>query len=284
MKNTKVRLLILGLLIVAVALVLTCGSQIPSQGDFVSPQGETSANHSDPTPYTIWASDYVPGGEGVGFHDTTPGNSAINKCNDEDTDLVKTFFNGQRVCALSRTVGGEWTKHRVDVPESGLHKIRFFVSSEDSENKYLHIENGSGENITGQVTFKSTCLNWHCWEEVVVSANLDAGGDLWKLFRDSTRVDVVAIQVERVEEAPTPTPTPSPTPTPTPAPTPSPTPTPTPEPNDCTIEVSVDGSDPYELNFKGNMSPEGSVRITLKDSTGETSTSLRFSRCESFSR
>jgi hypothetical protein len=80
-------------------------------------------------PGVIEAEDYNTGGEGVGYYDTTPGNTGGQYRND-DVDIE--YNNGENSPVVSYIRAGEWLKYTVNVQSTTLYDVLFRVSSPQS--------------------------------------------------------------------------------------------------------------------------------------------------------
>src|SRR5262249_24865518 len=92
----------------------------------------TSASVSTPysgapmsLPGTIHAETFDNGGEGVAYHDTTPGNSGGAVCN-TDVDIEASTLGGYDVGWIA---DGEWLKYSVNVATAGSYTLQFHVAS-----------------------------------------------------------------------------------------------------------------------------------------------------------
>ena len=88
-------------------------------------------------PGKIEAENYDLGGEGVAYHDLSPGDSgeqfSIPCARKEDVDIG----NGEAVkCAVGWTIAGEWIDYSTRVVESGLYDITVNVASEGKGGKF----------------------------------------------------------------------------------------------------------------------------------------------------
>jgi hypothetical protein len=85
-----------------------------------------------PTAFRVEAEDYRRGGEGVGYHDLTPGNGG-GAYRRDDVDVYdgddRPFSNGATV---GWTETGEWLAYNVDVAETGVYRFRFRIATDRS--------------------------------------------------------------------------------------------------------------------------------------------------------
>jgi lysophospholipase L1-like esterase len=101
-------------------------------------------------PGRIEAEDYKPGGEGVGYHDISPGNSGGDyRSDDVDIDSTSDVGGGFKIVS---TASGEWLAYDILVDETWKYDITARVVSGDDGPKSFHIE-VDGEDVTGIVSF-----------------------------------------------------------------------------------------------------------------------------------
>lgn len=163
----------------------------------------------------VEAEDYACGGEGIGFHDTTPENKAKG-CKDyrpdDDPDIGSTTDDGQKSCALRHGVGEnqkdgpEWTIYNINPEEDLTCDITGRVASADTKGRIsLEID---GEAIEGhlQVTELGGERQWHHWHDSTLKdINISAESELLKVTRLDGRTDMNYIEFNcRVAEEPEP--------------------------------------------------------------------------------
>ena len=91
----------------------------------------------------IEAEDYRVGGEGVGYHDSSPGNSG-GQYRTDDVDIETCPEGGYCIMNWS---SGEWLAYDVHVPETGLYDMTFRVASESPDRHfYVTVDD---VNVTG---------------------------------------------------------------------------------------------------------------------------------------
>lgn len=106
-----------------------------------------------PIPGLITLEDFMPGGEGVGYHDNNSGNNGNHYRRDEgvDIDVTKNDGGGYHI---GWTEGGEWMKYSVDVKATGFYNI-YTLAGTPNNNRRFRIE-FNGENVTGTVVVPNT--------------------------------------------------------------------------------------------------------------------------------
>ncbi|WP_426452690.1 carbohydrate-binding protein [Paenibacillus sp. S-38] len=87
----------------------------------------TSYEVHKPLPGVIEAAHFNSGGEGTGYHDTTPENSGGVYRAGEGVDLRASSQEGWSV---SGTESGEWLKYNVEVPEAGTYQVGVRTAAE----------------------------------------------------------------------------------------------------------------------------------------------------------
>ena len=126
-------------------------------------------------PGVIEAEDYNTGGEGVGYYDTTPGNSGGQYRND-DVDIE--YDNGENSPVVCYMRGGEWLKYTVNVQGTTLYDVSFRVSSPQSGTKMSLQVDGS---TVSQVTVPNTG-SYNNYATVTKQVSLAAGPHVLKLM------------------------------------------------------------------------------------------------------
>jgi xylan 1,4-beta-xylosidase len=128
-----------------------------SQGDFGYIAFSNKVNGSGifdiykPVPGTIEAVHYNNGGEGVGYHDLTPGNSGGQYIRNDSVDISSNPAGGYHI---SDNQSGEWYKYNVNVDSTGTYNvgIRYAASSTNCQIKIWQ----GGTDVTGVVNLPAT--------------------------------------------------------------------------------------------------------------------------------
>jgi xylan 1,4-beta-xylosidase len=104
-----------------------------------------------PVPGTIEAVHYNNGGEGVGYHDLTPGNSGGQYVRNDSVDISTNAQGGYHI---SDNQTGEWYKYNVNVDSTGTYNvgIRYAATTSDCQIKIWQ----GGTDVTGIVTLPAT--------------------------------------------------------------------------------------------------------------------------------
>jgi hypothetical protein len=98
-----------------------------------------------PVPGTIKAADFDSGGEGVAYHDTTPGNSYSSTYRASDVDLYRDTVYYPKA--------GEWLEYTIDVETAGAYTLVAQVATANPGGSF-HVELGDGSqfvNVTGPI-------------------------------------------------------------------------------------------------------------------------------------
>lgn len=125
---------------------------------------------SNSIPGIIEAENYDLGGEGISYHDMTPGNAGGAHRSD-DVDIEPSTQGGFNV---GWTADGEWLEYTVDVTSSGNYEISIDIAAVDGYGGTMSLF-FDGENKTGEVQVPSTG-GWQIWNTITVNnVVLEAG-------------------------------------------------------------------------------------------------------------
>lgn len=140
-----------------------------------------------PLPGTIQAENFDNGGAGVGYADTTSGNSGgVYRATDVDVEATLDAGGGYNVGWVTT---GEWLKYSVSVTTAGTYDLEFRVASSGTGGTF-HIES-NGVNLTGPIAVPDTG-GWQTWTTVKkTGVTLPAGPQIWTLVVDSATAGVV---------------------------------------------------------------------------------------------
>ena len=104
-----------------------------------------------PVPGTIEAVHYNNGGEGVGYHDLTPGNSGGQYIRNDSVDISTNSEGGYHI---SDNQTGEWYKYNVNVDSTGTYNVGIRYAATNST---CQIKIWQGDtDVTGVVTLPAT--------------------------------------------------------------------------------------------------------------------------------
>jgi hypothetical protein len=135
-------------------------------------------------PGTIQAEDFDNGGEGVAYHDTTPGNAG-GAYRATDVDIEPASSGGFDVGWVAPT---EWLNYSVNVASAGQYTLTFQVASLGPGGTF-HLEM-NGVNVTGPLTIPDTG-GWQTYTTVSTMVTLAAGPQLAQLVIDTATAGVV---------------------------------------------------------------------------------------------
>ena len=127
-------------------------------------------------PGAFQAEDFDNGGEGVAYHDTTPGNTGGYRATDVDIAATASGY------AVGSTAASEWLRYTVNVTASGSYRIVTRVASEGAGGTF-HIEFG-GVNKTGPLNVPSTG-GWKAYVDLPVVVSLSAGVQSMRVVFDT---------------------------------------------------------------------------------------------------
>ena len=132
--------------------------------------GGGSGGNPNPSTLRIEAEDYITGGQGVGYFDTSSGNAGGAYRND-DVDIAETQDEGGGF-NVGYIRDGEWLAYDVDVVASGEYDLVARVATPKSGTRRL---SASIDGETTTVSFGSTG-GWQSWQDVTIgSFDLSAG-------------------------------------------------------------------------------------------------------------
>lgn len=135
-------------------------------------------------PGVIQAVNYDLGGEGVAYHDMTPGNSG-GVFRSDGVDIEASSAGGYNIGWVAP---GEWLNYTADVAAAGQYSISFAVAS-SGQGGTFHLEM-NGANVTGSLTVANSG-GWQTWQTITASATLVAGRQVARLIADSNGASAV---------------------------------------------------------------------------------------------
>lgn len=137
----------------------------------------------------IEAEDYRTGGEGVGYHDTTSGNS-YNKYRTDDVDIAGCTEGGY---CISSIAAGEWLAYDVEVANSGFYGITARVATSYSLRKLRIMVDGA--DASEAITFNSTG-GTDAWGDITTGVFMSAGNHVIKVCMDTDGFKLNYLDVE----------------------------------------------------------------------------------------
>ena len=134
------------------------------------------------------AEDFDKGGEGVAYHDLTPGNQGGAYRTSEDVDIT-SLLQGYVVTSFAT---GEWLEYTISVSQSGTYRLEALVSSAVSTSRF-HIEIDR-VNVTGLIAVPNTgSLANYQWVGNS-GINLSVGQHILRVFADQQLFNIDAIR------------------------------------------------------------------------------------------
>jgi endonuclease/exonuclease/phosphatase family metal-dependent hydrolase len=156
-------------------------------------------------PGHIEAENFDNGGEGVSYHDTTPGNAG-GQYRATDVDVEYSAEGGYDI---GWTAAGEWLNYTVSVANAGWYTAQLRVASPSGAT--MHIGFNGSSNLWFAVDIPATG-GWQSWTTVNVPVPLGAGVQQMTLFFDTGGVNVGYVDVTSGGSGGSPPPTPPPPP------------------------------------------------------------------------
>ena len=132
-------------------------------------------------PGLIQVEDFDDGGEGIAYHDGSPGNyGGMYRQTDVD---VETTTDANGGFDLGWAMAGEWLNYTVNVSTSGSYDVAVRVAS-NGQGGTFHIE-ANGTNITGPLNI-SNSGGWQNWTTITAPRIfLSAGPQVWRVVLDA---------------------------------------------------------------------------------------------------
>jgi predicted Rdx family selenoprotein len=135
-------------------------------------------------PGFVEAENFDEGGEGIAFHDLTPGNSG-GQYRQTDVDIAAAS-DGQAGFTLGYVTAGEWLKYSVLVASTGSYTLEARIASPGSGGTF-HIE-VDGVNVTGTLAAPNSG-GWQTWTTLIVgNVPLEAGPHVMRVVFDTNGV------------------------------------------------------------------------------------------------
>jgi GH18 family chitinase len=154
-------------------------------GGTQSPYGGTAWT----IPGTIEAENYDVGGEGVGFHDTTTGNSGntYRTGAGDNVDIQPTGSPEPAGYNIGWAAAGEWMEYSVNVASGGTYNMNLRVATTGT-GKTVHVEM-DGVVIGGTIAVPTTAT-YQTYSTVTTTVSLTAGAHVVRLYHDTGSVNV----------------------------------------------------------------------------------------------
>lgn len=158
-----------------ISRIIVTGAGGGGGGGSATPYGGSPAA----IPGSVEAERFDNGGEGVGYHDTTSGNSG-GLFRSTDVDIEAASGGGHNVGWVT---AGEWLRYTVNVASAGSYTAQFRVASLGQGGAF-HLES-NGTNVSGALTIPNTG-GWQSWQAVSATVQLGAGTQVLRLVADSS--------------------------------------------------------------------------------------------------
>ena len=143
-------------------------------------------------PGRIEAEDYLDGGEGIGYFDSTIGNAGGAYRNDHVD--IETSASGDSAHEIGWIEAGEWLAYEVFVTETGDYRFSARVTTWGKDKRALHIE-VDGQNVTGSLRFDASFGN-RVWVNAVADGiHLDAGKHQIRVVMETSKFNLNYIDV-----------------------------------------------------------------------------------------
>ncbi|MDP9311964.1 MAG: carbohydrate-binding protein [Chloroflexota bacterium] len=170
------------------------GGNSRHQGRYQAPQ---RWNTVVSLPGRVEAENYITGGEGVAYHDTTSGNTG-GKYRSDDVDIQATSDTGGGY-NVAWIATGEWLDYKVKVIKSGSYTFNVRAAT-PYDGKRFRIE-VDGMNVTGSLTVPNTG-GWQTWTSVASKpVTLSAGEHRLRLVAETDKFNLNAIDVKAAANA-----------------------------------------------------------------------------------
>jgi len=144
-----------------------------------------------PVPGQIEAEDFDHGGEGVAYHDLTPGNQGGQYRTDVDVDIIR-YPNGAYVVNNFQT--GEWLQYTIQVPQTGTYRLELLVSRRWDVASRVHVE-VDNQPVTGSVVVPDTGSWDTFWWVTVGEGTLTAGTHVLRIVADQEYFNFAAFRL-----------------------------------------------------------------------------------------
>ena len=133
-------------------------------------------------PGTVQAVNYDPGGQGVAYNVGTV-NGTANSYRPDGVDLKRTTDTGGGY-DIGWTATGQWFNYTVNVATAGTYTVSLRLAAPAAVTDALHITNGSGINLSGNVNAPATG-GCQAWTTVTASVTLPVGGQTLTVHQDN---------------------------------------------------------------------------------------------------
>ena len=147
-----------------------------------------------PVPGTIEAVHYNSGGEGIGYHDLTPGNSGGKYIREDDVDIRDCSEGGHSITDIQ---AGEWYKYNINTKSQGTYTVGIRYASTNEASLRIRVDD---EDLTDVVNLPSTGRTNNTWRTFTIKElNLKQGHQTLKIEAVSGEFDLYKIQINTAE-------------------------------------------------------------------------------------
>ncbi|WP_311774056.1 carbohydrate-binding protein [Metabacillus elymi] len=154
----------------------------------------TSFDIHKPVPGIIEAEEYNLGGEGVGYHDNTMGNSG-DKYREDSVDIR---VNPEGGYAVTSNQTGEWLAYDVNIEEAGTYGLDLLTSAIEDGGKVKLLLNDEID-LTGEISIPKTG-DWNSWQTISLqNISLPAGKHTIKLVTVEGGFDFSSLTLHRFD-------------------------------------------------------------------------------------
>src|SRR6267378_3099509 len=151
-------------------------------------------------PGSFEAENFDLGGEGVAYHDKTPGNQGGRYRITEDVDIVMSYDALGGGYVVNNFETGEWLAYTINVAASALYDIEIRASSAFA-NSAFHVEI-DGQDVTGLIIVPNTG-GWNAFQWVGKQAvPIATGKHVLKIFADQQYFNLNSIRVTATASTP----------------------------------------------------------------------------------
>jgi hypothetical protein len=142
-------------------------------------------------PGKIAAADFDDGGEGVAYHDASPGNAG-GAYRQTDVDIAPSSEGGYTIGWID---GAEWANYTVDVAAAGRYTVHLRVAA-PAAGGLLHLGFNGSSSVWTQIAIPATG-DWQRWTTVDVPVTIGAGRQQITLYFDTSGYNVSWLSVDQ---------------------------------------------------------------------------------------
>lgn len=141
-------------------------------------------------PGTLQVEDYRAGGQGVGYNDSTPGNSGgLYRSEDVDIQMCSDAASPSPCYNIGWTEAGEWLAYDVTVPTAGSYTFTFRYASPSASARRIRVE-VNGVDASGAILLAPTG-GYQIWADGSSGPiSLDAGDHTIKILIESSGLNL----------------------------------------------------------------------------------------------